>query len=115
MRWLMSIGLTVALCATAAAEQPKNGGACLRWVDVDTLTRSGPDTVLARSRRKGDFVIKFKGRCGYQRDPENYFIVRMQSRWECVDTLGLLELNEGGSCFIESITPVAKDKPNGES
>jgi hypothetical protein len=78
----------------------------LRWVDVDTLTRSGPDTVLARSRQRGDFVIKFRGPCEFQRGPENYFVVRLYSRWECVESLGVLDVNEGGACFIESVKPV---------
>lgn len=107
MRWLLGIVATSALAVTAAIQtQAADRRACLRWNDIDTITRSGPDTVLVKSRRRGDWQIKFRGRCDYQRSPMNFFIVRLHDRWECVASLGVLDVHEGGACFIESVTPI---------
>jgi len=81
-------------------------GRCLRWSDIDTLTRTGSETVLAKSRMRGAFVIKFKGRCDYQRNSDNYFVVRLRDRWECVSALAAIEVHNAGACFIESVTPL---------
>lgn len=104
MRWLLGMAMMGAL--VAAAPQAVGAQACLRWNDIDTITRSGPDTVLVKSRRRGDWQIKFRGRCDFQRSPNNFFIVRLHDRWECVSSLTVLDVHEAGACFIESVTPI---------
>ena len=47
-----------------------------------------------------------KGHCDYMRSPDNFFIVRLHSRWECVDSLGTIDVHNAGACFIESVTPI---------
>jgi len=107
MRWFLSIGAMIALSVAVMAGSPASASpACLRWNDIETLTRSGPDTVLAKTRHKGDFQIKFRGACDYQRSPANFFIIRLHDRWECVSSLHVLDVHEGGACFIESIARV---------
>ena len=107
MRLFLGMSVIVALSVAAAAEpQTANVRGCLRWSDIETLTRMGSDRVLATTRRRGDFVIKFLGICDFQRSPTNYFIVRLHDRMECVGSLGALDVHEGGACFIESITRV---------
>jgi predicted secreted Zn-dependent protease len=107
MRWLSAIAFLGVLAAAAATQaSAEERQSCLRWHDIDTITRSGPDTVLVKSRHRGNWQIKFKGRCDYQRGPSNYFIVRLHDRWECVRSLHVLDVHEGGACFIESVTPV---------
>lgn len=107
MRWLLSIAMISTLVAAAPGDPQAAGRrACLRWNDIDTITRSGPDTVLVKSRRRGDWQIKFKGHCDYMRSPDNFFIVRLHSRWECVDSLGTIDVHNAGACFIESVTPI---------
>jgi hypothetical protein len=107
MRWLLEIVVITALgvAATAQTNAAERRG-CLRWHDIDTITRSGPDTVLVKSRHRGNWQIKFRGRCDYQRTPSNFFIVRLHDRWECVSSLRVLDVHEGGACFVDSITPV---------
>ena len=107
MRWLLGVGVIIAAAAAAmGGSQAADKQACLRWNDIDTITRSGPDTVLVKSRKRGDWQIKFRGSCDYQRSPNNFFIVRLHDRWECVKSLGVLDVHEGGACFIESVTPI---------
>lgn len=107
MRWLLSMAVLGALAAAAPGEpQAASARACLRWNDIDTITRSGPDTVLVKSKRRGDWQIKFRGNCDFQRSPNNFFIVRLHDRWECVSSLTVLDVHEAGACFIESVTPI---------
>jgi len=107
MRLLLAMSMTIALSMAVAAEpQAANVRGCLRWSDIETLTRMGPDSVLATTRRRGDYVIRFRGTCDFQRSSTNYFIVRLHDRMECVSSLGVLDVHEGGACFIESITRV---------
>lgn len=104
---LLSIAMMIVAAASAPIETTAaERQACLRWNDIDTITRSGPDTVLVKSRRRGNWQIKFRGSCDYQRSPNNFFIVRLHDRWECVKSLAVLDVHEGGACFIESVTPV---------
>jgi hypothetical protein len=95
----IALALVVLAPAVASADQ------CLRWDDIQSLNRQGKDAVLARSA-KGDFLIKFKAACPYQRTPANYFIVDLYQRSECVRTIGALKLNEAGTCFITGIDEV---------
>ncbi len=106
MRLLLGMSMMIALSSMAAAAEPQTASVrgCLRWSDIETLTRISPDSVLAKTRRRGDYVIKFRGTCDFQRSPTNYFIVRLHDRMECVSSLGAIDVHEGGACFIESIT-----------
>jgi hypothetical protein len=97
--------IAVAVASVQSAPQAVASRGCLRWSDVETLTRTGPDTVRATTRRHGNFVIKFKGRCDFQRGPDNYFIVRLHDRHECVESLGAIEVHNAGACFIDTVTP----------
>ena len=107
MRSFLSLSALFALSLVAVfGPQASAKGACLRWADIDTMTRSGPDTLIVKSRSRGNWEIKFNGRCDYQRFPDNYFIVRLHDRWECVSRLSMLNVNNGAPCFIESVTPI---------
>jgi hypothetical protein len=98
---LLALSLVAMFGPHAAAKS-----ACLRWADIDTMTRVAPDLLIVKSRTRGDWQIKFKDRCDYQRFADSYFIVRLHDRWECVSKLSILNVNNGAPCFIESVTPL---------
>lgn len=104
-RFAATLVLTLAAAVGAQAAEAK-GQTCLRWDDIDTMTRKAPDTILAKTRTRGTWEIRFKGRCDYMRFSDNYFIVKLFSRNECVRSIGVLHVNNAPSCFIESVTPL---------
>jgi hypothetical protein len=97
--------LSAVVFAVTLAPQVASAKQCLRWDDIQTLSRQNPTTVLARSRH-GDFAITFKDSCAFQRTPANYFVVRPHDHRSCVSDLGALPVNEAAACFIASIDPV---------
>lgn len=97
--------LAVAMTLVPLAASAKQ---CLRWDDIQSLTRQDPKTVMVRSRY-GDFAITFKNACAFQRAPDNYFIVQPHDHNSCVRALGALPVNESAPCFIASIDPVAPE------
>ena len=101
----MSALIAIAVTFAQSAPQAATSRGCLRWSDVETLTRTGPDTVRAKTRSRGSFVIKFTGKCDFQRSPDNYFIVRLHDRNECVKSLGAIDVHNAGACFIDSVAP----------
>jgi hypothetical protein len=103
---LTLLSLTIAIEAPAAKAQR-----CLRWIDIDTLTRHNQNSVLARSRSKGTYLIKFTGPCDYQRRSGDYFVMREQDRLSCISSLDVFQVHNAGACFIESVRPLTDPQP----
>lgn len=106
----VTFALSLSAAVGAQAAEAK-GQTCLRWVDIDTMSRKAPDTLWAKTRTRGTWEIRFKGRCDYMRFPDNYFIVKLFSRTECVRSIGVLQVNNAPACFIESVTQLPPPKP----
>ncbi len=100
----------VALGILAFAMQPgiaaADEGRCLHYRDLDGISKVDTQTLVAKAKGGGRYKILVDAKCQYQDWPENYFVTRNMSPHECVSPGDALALHLGGSCFIQSVTPI---------
>jgi hypothetical protein len=82
---------------------------CLKVRDLGELKPLDETTTMATSRHQGNFIVKFRGACRDFRFIDNFYTVRVHSPNECFDGNDVLEFRYGGLCFVQSVTPVARN------
>ena len=103
-RTLILAGLALALQSGAASAAESRG--CLRYHDLDAITKVDTQTLVAKVKGDGRYKILVDSQCRYLEWPQDYFVTRNTSPWECVRAGDALELNRGGNCFVQSVTPM---------
>ena len=83
------------------------GGRCLKFRDLQSLTKVDDHTLLARSRYSQKYTVKLRSACRDFGTPGNFYTVRLHSDAECFDRDDVLVFRYGGACFVASVTPVA--------
>lgn len=81
---------------------------CLRFRDIKAMTKVDDRTLLATSRTSQKFIVKFRHACRDYGRPGNFYKVRLHGDYECFDRDDVLVFRDGGSCFIESVTPAPR-------
>ena len=81
------------------------GKSCLRVRDLQNLKPIDDTTVLATTRRQGNYIVKLRNACRDFRQIDNYYSLRVMSNQECFDGDDVLQFRYGGLCFVESVTP----------
>jgi hypothetical protein len=112
---LLSTSLFAAAVATAGlafvASGPDavaySGGKCLKFRDLQNLTRVDDKTLIAHTRSTQKYTVTLRSSCRDFGYPGNYYTVRLHSNYECFDRDDVLVFRYGGACFIESVTPIA--------
>ena len=97
---ILSLGL-----ATTDADA-YGGGRCLKFRDLQSLTKVDDHTLLARTRFSQKFTVKLRSACRDFGTPGNFYTVRLYSSSECFDRDDVLVLRYGGACFIDNVTPL---------
>jgi hypothetical protein len=103
---VLVMGGTLALTAASpqAEAYPK---ACLKFRNLDGLKKVDDHTFIASTKYgKDKYVVKMRGECHDLDDPDNYYTVRLYGDYECFDRDDILQFRYGGTCFIDSVTPV---------
>lgn len=108
MRMLTLAALALALQSGTAPAAESRG--CLRYHDLAAITKVDNQTLVAKVKGDGRYKILVNSRCRYLEWPQDYFVTRNTSPWECVRAGDALELNGGGNCFVHSVTPM--DEPS---
>ena len=117
---LLSTSLLAALLVTSgvvfAADNPQpasyGGGKCLKFRDLQNLTRVDEKTLIAHTRSSNrKYTVTLRTSCRDFDYPGNYYTVRLHSDWECFDRDDVLVFRYGGACFIDSVTPLAPQQP----
>jgi hypothetical protein len=103
---LTLLGLSVLAGAAAGAEDRRS---CLHYRDLNGITKVDTETLIAKRKGGGRYEIKVDADCRYLDWPQNYFVTRSSSPSECVRPGDALVLRRGGSCFVQSVTPL--DEP----
>jgi hypothetical protein len=98
--------VTLALLGGVAAAA--EGERCLRYRDLDGLTKVDAQTLIARTKSGPDYKLALDPTCRYLDSPGNFFITSTTSTWECVEPGDALPLNQGGVCFVQSVTKIEK-------
>lgn len=82
------------------------GGRCLKFRDLQSLTKVDDRTLLARTRFSQKFTVKLRSECRDFGTPGNFYTVRLYSGSECFDRDDVLVFRYGGACFVENVTPL---------
>lgn len=89
------------------SEAQASGRVCLKIRDLGNLKPLDDTTVMATSRRQGNFIVKLRNPCRDFKMLDNYYTVRVLSQQECFDGDDVLQFRYGGLCFVQSVTPAA--------
>jgi hypothetical protein len=87
------------------SEAQASGRVCLKVRDLGNLKPLDDTTVMATSRRQGNFIVKLRNPCRDFKMLDNYYTVRVLSQHECFDGDDVLQFRYGGLCFVQSVTP----------
>ena len=79
---------------------------CLRYSDLDGIHKVNKTTLVAKAKGGGHFKILVDAECRYLEFPQDYFVTRNSTPFECVREGDALVLNRGGNCFVQSVTPM---------
>jgi hypothetical protein len=80
---------------------------------LQNLTRVDDLTLIAHTRGTQKYTVTLRSPCRDFGYPGNYYTVRLHSDWECFDRDDVLVFRYGGACFIDHVTPLAKQAPAG--
>jgi Family of unknown function (DUF6491) len=114
---VLTTTVLIALAATAwisSAYSPASagyGGKCLKFRDLQGLTKVDDKTLLARTRSSQKYVVTLRHACREFGQPGNFYTVRLYSDAECFDRDDVLVFRYGGACFIENVQPVPPQTP----
>ncbi len=108
VRMLALAALALAIQSGIASGAENRG--CLHYNDLNGITKADGQTLIAKVKGGGRYKIIVDARCRYLEWPQDYFVTRNMSPWECVHAGDALELNRGGNCFVQSVTPM-EDPP----
>ena len=87
------------------------GGKCLRFRDILSMSKLDDRTLLARTRSSQKYLVTFRHACRDYGRPGNFYTVRLYGDYECFDRDDVLVFRDGGSCFIQSVTPAPANVP----
>lgn len=104
---LTLLGLSVVAGSASGADNRS----CLHYRDLNGITKIDTETLIAKRKGGGRYEIKVDAQCRYLDWPQNYFETRNSSPFECVRPGDALVLNRGGSCFVQSVTPLDEPTP----
>ena len=96
-----------ALAVQASMAFAADNNRCLRYYDLNGIHKVDKETLIAKRKGGGRYEIKVDADCRYLEWPQDYFVTRNSSPFECVREGDALVLNRGGSCFVQKITPLA--------
>ena len=96
------------IASGSATADAYGGGRCLRFRDLQNLTKIDNRTLLATTHGSARYTVNLRHECPDFGRIGNFYKVRLHSEWECVDRDDVLEFRYGGACFIESVTPAPK-------
>ena len=102
---VLATGLVFA--ASGPAAEAYSGGKCLKFRDLQNLTKVDDRTLIAHTRGTQKYTVTLRHACRDFGYPGNFYTVRLHSTWECFDRDDVLVFRYGGACFIESVTPLA--------
>lgn len=103
---VLTTGLAFATAVPAA--EAYSGGKCLKFRDLQNLTKVDDKTLIAHTRNSSrKYTVTLRHSCRDFGYPGNFYTVRLHSNWECFDRDDVLVFRYGGACFIESVTPLA--------
>lgn len=106
MRMFVLIGVALAIQSGVAISADHR--VCLRYRDLDGVSKVDTQTLIAKVKGGGGhYKIMVDDKCEYLNWPDNFFVTRNSSPWDCVHPGDALILNKGGNCFVQSVTPVA--------
>lgn len=98
--------LTIGAIANGLDSPPAQaGGQCLRFRDLQNLTKIDDKTLLAHTRSSQKYIVSLRHACRDFGEPGNYYTVRLHSDTECVDRDDVLVFRYGGACFIDNVKP----------
>ena len=97
--------LSVAATALLSGPAAQAGGSCLRVRDMTSLKPIDDRTLIASTRSRAKYKVMLRHACR-EFYPGNYYTLRLHSDTECFDRDDVLVFRYGGSCFIESVTPL---------
>jgi hypothetical protein len=87
------------------------GGKCLKFRDLQGLTRIDDKTLMARTRTSQKYVVTLRHACRDFGQPGNFYTVRLYSDAECFDRDDVLVFRYGGACFIDNVQPAPAQAP----
>jgi hypothetical protein len=87
------------------------GGKCLRFRDLQSLTKIDDMTAIARTRGSQKYLVTFRQACRDLGQPDNFYRVRLYGDYECFDRDDVLVFRYGGACFVDKVTPVPATPP----
>ena len=97
--------LTVlALAVQAGIASGAENRRCLKYSDLDGIHKVDNQTLIAKAKGGGHYKILVDATCRYLEWPQDYFVTRNASPFECVRAGDALVLNRGGNCFVQSVT-----------
>jgi hypothetical protein len=82
-----------------------SGGKCLKFRDLQNLSKIDDKTLLAHTRSSRKYVVTLRHACRDFGRPGNFYTVRLYSDAECFDRDDVLVFRDGGACFIENVKP----------
>ena len=97
----------VALVIQASVASAEDNRRCVRYRDLNGIHKVNTETLIAKVKGGGRYEIKVDADCRYLEWPQDYFVTRNSSPFECVRPGDALVLNRGGNCFVQSVTPMA--------
>jgi len=114
------ISATALVAVTAAAliagiEIPAaraSGGKCLKFRDLQGLSKVDDRTLLARTRSSQKYIVTLRHACRDFGRPGNFYTVRLYSDSECFDRDDVLVFRYGGACFIDNVQPAPAKTPS---
>jgi hypothetical protein len=107
----LAAGLTFAFSGPEAAAY--GGGSCLRFRDLQNLTQVDDKTLIAHARGSKKYTVTLRHACREFSYPGNFYTVRLYGGYECFDRDDVLVFRYGGTCFIDTVTPIAPAAPAG--
>ena len=96
------LALTIQSGIASGAESRR----CLRYHDLDGITKVDTQTLIAKAKGGGRYKIEVDAKCRYLEWPEDFFVTRQIGLEECVQPGDALVLNHGGNCFVQNVTPM---------
>ena len=87
------------------------GGVCLKFRDLQGMTKVDDKTLLAHTRSSQKYIVTLRHACRDFGRPGNFYTVRLYSDAECFDRDDVLVFRDGGACFVESVQPAPAKAP----
>jgi hypothetical protein len=106
---LVAAGVAAAVATSGSMQAHAAPGSCLKIRDLGDLKPLDETTSLASSRHQGNFIVKFRSPCRDLKFIDNFYTLRVQSQSECFDGNDVLQFRYGGLCFVQSVTPSARN------